>query len=180
MIQQCLAKAPASRLRAVELASRLRELQPALAGLPPLDIGDPLAAAADEPPVEATPTAAVHAGTAGRGPAGSRTAVPLVRGSAPDSERATHTRMRVPDADELAGGAHGTARVVRAPGQPRAGSAKHHAAARRRRRLAITAAGLVGAGAVAGWLLLSGGGDGGGSDDGHAPGVVEIDEPGVR
>ncbi|MGK5529467.1 serine/threonine-protein kinase [Streptomyces sp. URMC 129] len=180
LIQQCLAKAPASRLRAVELASRLRELQPALVGLPPLDIGDPLAAPADQPPAAAAPTAAVPAGAAGGGPAsgGTRTAVPLVRGSAPDSERATHTRMRVPDADELAGGAHGTARVVRAPGQPRAGSAKHQAAARRRRRLAATAAGLVGAGALGGWLLLSGGGgDGGGRDDGNAPGVEEIDDP---
>ncbi|WP_049580623.1 serine/threonine-protein kinase, partial [Streptomyces sp. SBT349] len=44
IIQQCLAKAPASRLRAAELASRLRELLPAVEGLPPLDIGDPLAA----------------------------------------------------------------------------------------------------------------------------------------
>ncbi|MFD7512018.1 serine/threonine-protein kinase, partial [Streptomyces sp. NPDC059853] len=41
LMQQCLAKAPASRLRAVELASRLRELLPSLEGLPPLDIGDP-------------------------------------------------------------------------------------------------------------------------------------------
>ncbi|WP_059006796.1 serine/threonine-protein kinase [Streptomyces specialis] len=182
LIQQCLAKAPASRLRAVELASRLREIQPALAGLPPLDIGDPLAAAADEPPAEAAPTAAVRAGTPGAGTApgaASRTAVPLVRASTPDSERATHTRMRVPDADELAGGANGTARVARAPGQPRAGSAQHGAAARRRRRLAITAAGLVGAGVLGGWLFRAGGGDGGEGDGGHAPGVREVDEPGV-
>ncbi|WP_249400888.1 serine/threonine-protein kinase, partial [Streptomyces cacaoi] len=40
LIHQCLAKAPASRLRAPELAARLRELLPAVAGIPPLDIDE--------------------------------------------------------------------------------------------------------------------------------------------
>ncbi len=40
LVHQCLAKAPASRLRAAELAPRLRELLPSLAGLPALDIDD--------------------------------------------------------------------------------------------------------------------------------------------
>src|SRR5690606_10093020 len=126
LIQQCLAKAPASRLRAAELASRLRELLPALEGLPPLDIGDPEPAEAAEPVAE--PALAAHVAEPG---AADRAAVPLVPGAAPDSERSTHPRMRVPDADELAGGAHGTARAPRAAGVPRAGSARHGALARR-------------------------------------------------
>jgi serine/threonine-protein kinase len=44
LLLQCLAKAPASRLRASELAERLREILPGLAGYPPLDIDEP-----DEP-----------------------------------------------------------------------------------------------------------------------------------
>ena len=160
LIQQCLAKAPASRLRAAELASRLRELMPAVAGLPPLAIGDPVAEAespaAEEP---AEPPAAAPA----------RAAVPLVRGAVPDSERETHTRMRVPDAEELAGGAHGTARSVRTPGAPRAGSARRFAAARRKRRLAVTAAAVVGVGAIGGWLLFSGGGGDSGDSGGSGP-----------
>jgi serine/threonine protein kinase, bacterial len=181
LIQQCLAKAPASRLRAVELASRLREMLPALDGLPPLDIGD-IPDAEGEAGAE---PGGGHAGTAaGAGPAAQATeetpprgAVPLVRGAAPDSERATHTRMRVPDADELAGGAHGTARAPRAPGERRAGSARNQASssARRRRRLAVTAAALVGAGAVGGWLLFGGGDDDGGGT-GDSPGVENVEE----
>ncbi|MGG8409416.1 serine/threonine-protein kinase, partial [Streptomyces sp. 12297] len=41
LIVQCLAKAPASRLRASELSVRLRELLPLLAGMPPLDVDEP-------------------------------------------------------------------------------------------------------------------------------------------
>ena len=41
LLLQCLAKAPASRLRAPELAARLREMLPGLAGMPPLDIDEP-------------------------------------------------------------------------------------------------------------------------------------------
>ncbi|MFD8125016.1 serine/threonine-protein kinase, partial [Streptomyces albidoflavus] len=41
LLVQCLAKAPASRLRAAELATRLREVLPGLAGYPPLDIDEP-------------------------------------------------------------------------------------------------------------------------------------------
>ncbi|MDT0267841.1 serine/threonine-protein kinase [Streptomyces sp. DSM 44915] len=163
LMQQCLAKAPASRLRAAELASRLRELYPALRGLPPLDLGDPTLDEERERPADEELVSAAPA----------RAAVPLVRGAAPDSERATHTRMRVPDADELAGGAHGTARAPRAPGQPRAGSARHSTAgARRRRRLAVTVAGAAVLAALVGWLLSSGGGADGPAEeggDGRAP-----------
>ncbi|MBM7092867.1 serine/threonine protein kinase, partial [Streptomyces sp. S12] len=41
LLVQCLAKAPASRLRASELGARLRELLPLLAGMPPLDVDEP-------------------------------------------------------------------------------------------------------------------------------------------
>lgn len=41
LLVQCLAKAPASRLRASELAARLREQLPSLAGMPPLDVDEP-------------------------------------------------------------------------------------------------------------------------------------------
>lgn len=41
LLVQCLAKAPASRLRASELAARLREQLPTLAGMPPLDVDEP-------------------------------------------------------------------------------------------------------------------------------------------
>lgn len=41
LLVQCLAKAPASRLRASELGERLREQLPHLAGIPPLDVDEP-------------------------------------------------------------------------------------------------------------------------------------------
>ncbi|GAA2396250.1 serine/threonine-protein kinase [Streptomyces glaucosporus] len=171
IVHQCLAKAPASRLRASELAARLREQLPALAGLPPLDI--------DEPEPEPEPygeyggyESAQYAAEPYDAPA--RGAVPLVHGSAPDSTRDTHTSMRVPGADELAGGAHGTARAPRMPGIPRAGSARHRAAERRRRiRLGVTATAVAAALGVGGWLALAGGGD-----DGPAvPSRSESDQP---
>ncbi len=128
LIVQCLAKAPASRLRASELAARLREQLPTLAGLPPLDVDEPdlsEEAAEEEPAAPAAP--------AGGAPVRRRGAVSLVQGARPDSNRDTHTSMRVPAPDELAGGAHGTARAPRPAGAPRPGSAKHRAAVRRRR-----------------------------------------------
>ncbi|MFE2138497.1 serine/threonine-protein kinase, partial [Streptomyces sp. NPDC059466] len=102
LLVQCLAKAPASRLRASELGARLREQLPLLAGMPPLDVDEPDGEPAEETSEEATepaePTSRVRRG-----------AVPLVPGAAPDSNRDTHTSMRVPGPDELAGGARGTA-----------------------------------------------------------------------
>ncbi|MEU5443391.1 serine/threonine-protein kinase [Streptomyces griseofuscus] len=146
LIVQCLAKAPASRLRASELAARLREQLPTLAGLPPLDVDEPdlsEEAAEEEPATPAAP--------AGGEPVRRRGAVSLVQGSRPDSNRDTHTSMRVPAPDELAGGAHGTARAPRSAGAPRPGSAKHRAAVRRRRITlgvaGVAVAALVSAGA---------------------------------
>ncbi|RZU37195.1 serine/threonine-protein kinase [Streptomyces sp. BK022] len=149
LIVQCLAKGPASRLRASELAARLREQLPTLAGIPPLEV--------DEPDPEATPEEPPAPVPSGE-PVRRRGAVSLVPGAKPDSNRDTHTSMRVPAPDELAGGAHGTARAPRTPGAPRPGSARHRAAARRR-RITLTVAGVllaaaVGAGA---WAATSGG-----------------------
>jgi serine/threonine-protein kinase len=176
LLLQCLAKAPASRLRAPELAARLRELLPGLAGMPPLDIDEPDdeegpdGAAEDEPaPKDA------DAGPAATGevtpPRGS---VALVQGAVPDSNRETHTSMRVPGPDELAGGAHGTARAPRAAGERRAGSARHRsspeAVRRRRLRLGAAAGALVVAVGLGTWLAS------GDSDPGDAgPGIEQPD-----
>ncbi|MFC8676437.1 serine/threonine-protein kinase [Streptomyces griseorubiginosus] len=157
LIVQCLAKAPASRLRASELGARLRELLPLLAGMPPLDVDEPDAEPEDEQDGEAAaPAAAGEPVSSGR-PA-RRGAVPLVPGARPtDSNRDTHTSMRVPAPDELAGGALGTARVPRPAGAPRPGSARHRATTRRR-RLAVGAAAvvLVAAAGAGIWAATSG------------------------
>ncbi|MDT0392560.1 serine/threonine-protein kinase [Streptomyces sp. DSM 41921] len=160
LLVQCLAKAPASRLRASELGARLRELLPMLAGMPPLEV--------DEPDTESAQEAEREERSAGPAPAGERVrrrgAVPLVPGAKPaDSNRDTHTSMRVPAPDELAGGAHGTARAPRAPGAPRPGSARNRAVARRRRvALGAGAVALAAAVGVGAWLTSSG-------DDTDAP-----------
>ncbi|MER8220181.1 serine/threonine-protein kinase [Streptomyces sp. NPDC094143] len=155
LLVQCLAKAPASRLRASELGARLRELLPMLAGMPPLEVDEPDTEQTEETGREEQPAS-------GPAPAGRqvrrRGAVPLVPGAKPaDSNRDTHTSMRVPAPDELAGGAHGTARAPRAPGAPRPGSARNRAVARRRRVAlgagAVVLAAAVGVGA---WLSSSG------------------------
>ncbi|SEQ27148.1 serine/threonine protein kinase [Streptomyces sp. yr375] len=156
LLVQCLAKAPASRLRASELACRLREQLPTLAGMPPLDVDEP----DTEPETEAD--GAAEPGTAPAPPAPSggrerRGSVPLVPGAKPDSNRDTHTSMRVPAPDELAGGAHGTARVPRAAGAPRPGSARNRSATRRRRiTLGVAAAALVAAVGAGTWAATSG------------------------
>ncbi|QSY47392.1 serine/threonine-protein kinase [Streptomyces griseocarneus] len=143
LIVQCLAKAPASRLRASELAARLHEMLPGLAGIPPLDIDEqpdeePEAAGAErEGPYESAAAAPGAVEPRRRG------AVPLVPGGVSDSSRDTHTSMRVPGPEELAGGAHGTARAPRSPGQPRAGSARNRAEAARRRRIKLGAAAVA-------------------------------------
>ncbi|MET7934638.1 serine/threonine-protein kinase [Streptomyces sp. NPDC005322] len=163
---QCLAKAPASRLRASELAARLREVLPSLAGLPPLDIDEPdeqqdgeRESAYEEPGHRAQ--ASAEASRRRRG------AVPLVPGAVPDSSRETHTSMRVPSADELAGGAHGTARAPRVHGQRRAGSARNRpseAVRRRRIKVAVISAAALLVVGVGGWLATDG------DDGGDAPG----------
>jgi serine/threonine-protein kinase len=151
LLVQCLAKAPASRLRASELGARLREQLPLLAGMPPLDVDEPGTESGDgyeEAPAEAeTPRERVRRG-----------AVPLVPGAKPDSNRDTHTSMRVPGPDELAGGARGTARVPRAAGAPRPGSARNRGSMVRRRRITLGAAAvaLIAAVGVGAWAATSG------------------------
>ncbi|WP_210593572.1 serine/threonine-protein kinase [Streptomyces sp. GESEQ-35] len=156
LLVQCLAKAPASRLRASEMGARLREMLPLLAGMPPLDVDEPDAESDEETPEEATdaPVPPPKSGERAR----RRGAVPLVPGAKPaDSNRDTHTSMRVPGPDELAGGARGTARVPRAAGAPRPGSARHRAVTRRRRvTLGVAAAVLMAAAGVGTWLATSG------------------------
>ncbi|WP_019886790.1 serine/threonine-protein kinase [Streptomyces purpureus] len=150
LIVQCLAKAPASRLRASELASRLRDVLPLLAGIPPLDVDEPDAEpteAYEEPEYPTLPSEPRRRG-----------AVPLVPGSAPDSNRDTHTSMRVPAPEELSGGPRGTARVPRPTGGARPGAARHKAETVRKSRLTLALAGtaLVAAVGVGGWLATSG------------------------
>ncbi|MFF8322038.1 serine/threonine-protein kinase [Streptomyces bobili] len=178
LLVQCLAKAPASRLRASEVAARLREQLPTLAGMPPLDVDEPDGEAAEE--AEGARTTgrgeaaeeAAHAGSDGRGRRGS---VSLVPGAQPDSNRDTHTSMRVPAPDELAGGAHGTARVPRAAGAPRPGSARNRAATRRRRIVVgVAAVVLVAVAGVGTWAATAGddeGGSGPGEPGNSAPAV---------
>ncbi|MFM9593220.1 serine/threonine-protein kinase [Streptomyces scabiei] len=167
LLVQCLAKAPASRLRASELATRLREQLPLLAGMPPLDVDEPGTESGDgyeEAPAEAqTPRERVRRG-----------AVPLVPGAKPDSNRDTHTSMRVPGPDELAGGARGTARVPRAAGAPRPGSARNRGSTVRRRRITLGAAAvaLIAAVGVGAWAATSG------DDDGGAPTDTKNSAPG--
>ncbi|WEO97092.1 serine/threonine-protein kinase [Streptomyces sp. FXJ1.172] len=154
LIVQCLAKGPASRLRASELAARLREQLPMLAGMPPLDVDEP---DQNEEPAAQEPAPSAPAGGE---PVRRRGAVSLVPGAKPDSNRDTHTSMRVPGPDELAGGAHGTARAPRAAGAPRPGSARHKAALRRRRiTLGVAGAVLAAVVGVGAWLASSGGDD---------------------
>ncbi|MFI6035742.1 serine/threonine-protein kinase [Streptomyces sp. NPDC051315] len=169
LIVQCLAKAPASRLRASELAARLREQLPTLAGMPPLDVDEPDTEAAEEGEPEETRPAAASPAPPGRERRGS---VPLVPGAQPDSNRDTHTSMRVPAPDELAGGAHGTARVPRAAGAPRPGSARNRAATRRRRiTLGTAAVVLLAAVGVGTWAATSG------DDAGASPRDTESSAP---
>ncbi|MEW1722674.1 serine/threonine-protein kinase [Streptomyces sp. NPDC093109] len=161
LLVQCLAKAPASRLRASELADRLREQLPTLAGIPPLDVDEPEGEPTQQSYDEQEPGSA--AGTEPR----RRGAVPLVPGAAPDSNRDTHTSMRVPAPDELAGGARGTARAPRSAGQRRPGSARHKAETVRKRRITLGAAAvlLLAAVGVGGWLATSGNGTDGAPGD---------------
>ncbi|MGW0608478.1 serine/threonine-protein kinase [Streptomyces sp. NPDC002644] len=152
LIVQCLSKAPASRLRAAELAERLREVLPLLAGMPALDVEDveleeePEGSEGADGPADPVPPAPASA---------RRGVVPLVRGSRPDPNRDTHTSMRVPEPDELAGGALGTARAPRAAGARRPGSARNRPAAARRRAFTAVGLALAAAAAATAWWLAA-------------------------
>jgi serine/threonine-protein kinase len=160
LLVQCLAKAPASRLRASELAARLREQLPSLAGMGPLDVDEPGAEPEEDDDEAGAAPGECADGERTDAPSGERRvrrgAVPLVPGAKPDSNRDTHTSMRVPGPEELAGGARGTARVPRAAGAPRPGSARNRAVARRRRlTLGAVALVLVAAAGFGAWAAMS-------------------------
>ncbi|MGW7663758.1 serine/threonine protein kinase, partial [Streptomyces sp. NPDC054756] len=74
----------------------------------------------------------------------------------PDTTRPTHPPWGHRPPDDGPGGPGGTARVPRAAGAPRPGSARHRAATRRR-RLALGGAAvvLVAAAGVGTWLAIS-------------------------
>ncbi|MFE0640375.1 serine/threonine-protein kinase [Streptomyces sp. NPDC058877] len=154
LLVQCLAKAPASRLRASELAARLKDVLPLLKGIPPLDVDEP----GTEPAPEQREGDAYPTGTDAGEPGPRRAAVPLVPGASADSNRDTHTSMRVPAPDELSGGPLGTARAPRPAGARRPGSARHKSGAVRKRRITLAVAALVVAGALGtgGYLAASG------------------------
>ncbi|GAA2143741.1 serine/threonine-protein kinase [Kitasatospora kazusensis] len=155
IIAECLAKAPASRLRAAELADRLREQLPALAGLPPLAVPSQRAPAEEVP----TPGEAVYAeADAGTGTHRRRRgpAVPLVPSPSPDSTRDTHTSLRRPSPHELASyAAESQAQRSAAP----AVSHRRRTLVRRRRMIAVLlAVVLLVAGAAAAYAAFGGGG----------------------
>jgi serine/threonine protein kinase len=163
ILAACLAKAPASRLTAGELGARLRELLPALTGTAALDIDAPGTAGTDEDPgrpfdddpLDALPPVDRK-----------RAAVPLVRGAAPDSSRDTHTSIKLPTPEELAGfGAASKAARGRASDSGRPASPRHRAvsAAIRQRRIkvAAAAAAALAVAGLGGWGVASLGSDSG-------------------
>ncbi|MET9612639.1 serine/threonine-protein kinase [Kitasatospora indigofera] len=179
IIAECLAKAPASRLRAAELAERLREQLPALAGLPGIVVPAQGRAPAEE---ALTPAEAVYAEVdAGPGTHKRRRgpAVPLVPGPSPDSTRDTHTSLRRPSAQELASYA-AESRAQRTAAVPAGHRKGRRALVRRRRLLAVLlAVVLLLAGAAAAWTAFAaeppagpgaGAGGGAGTHAGVRPG----------
>lgn len=180
ILAPCLAKAPASRLTAGELATRLRDLLPHLAGLPALEVAAPGAEdgadAEDAGPYGdgglADPPPGAGAGT---GPAADRPrgAVPLVRGAAPDSSRDTHTSIKLPTAEELAG--YGTASragkaAARASAPGRPASPRHRAVSdairQRRIKFAAGAAAALAVAGIGGWGIATAGSDSGSGSGG--------------
>ena len=185
VVAQCLSKAPASRLRATELAARLRELSPSLAGLPVLTVSHPDAPPTPRPPEyddaadsrdsldDREDRYAAADGGAGAGTARRRRgpAVPLVPGAQPDSSRDTHTSLRRPSPEELAAFAEASrqeraARTGRKDGGHRHAGGKRAAAGpavRRRRLLAAALVVLLAAGAAGAYKAFA-------STDGTADG----------
>lgn len=120
LLLQCLAKAPASRLRAPELAARLRDMLPGLAGIPPLDIDEPedeqpedepeSAAASREEPFHPAPqgrpprSAAPSRSSRARSPTPTGRRTPACGSPARTSWRAGHTARPVPRAPPVSAG----------------------------------------------------------------------------
>ncbi|MBM9508856.1 serine/threonine protein kinase [Streptomyces sp. KK5PA1] len=194
ILAQCLAKAPASRLTAAELGARLRALLPQLAGVPALEIDAPGPDGAAEGPYddEPGPAPATDPAPPAAPPYRRRGAVPLVRGTAPDSSRDTHTSIKLPTAEELAGfgaggrggkggqggagtgtGVFGKAARASAPGRP--ASPRHRAVSdalrQRRIKLAAAAAAALAVAGIGGWGIASAG-----SSTGSGPGTSRDDQ----
>lgn len=194
VIAQCLAKAPASRLRATELAARLREQLPSLAGQPVLRVSHPDSSAPriseyddgydphgpdDADDMDDLGHTATRQRTARRrGPA-----VPLVPGAQPDSSRDTHTSLRRPNREELAAFAEASRqeRAAREAASARPGSGSTHrrpgarrssagSNVRRRRRLLVgVLALLVAAGALSAYKAFAGEAGGSAGSPGRGP-----------
>ncbi len=150
LLVQCLAKAPASRLRASELAARLRELLPLLAGMPPLDVDEP-----DTEPAEDTAEELSGAAPAAGQAVRRRGAVPWSRVPSPPTPTATRTpRCGSPP---RRAGRRSPRHGPRPPSgrRPRPGSARNRAVTRRRRLTLAAAATLVAAAAVGTWLATA-------------------------
>ncbi|MDX6314696.1 MAG: hypothetical protein QOF44_4160 [Streptomyces sp.] len=159
LLSQCLAKAPASRLKAGELGARLREMLPQLAGLPPIDVDAPH----DAPDPAGDDLYEVDFDVEPFEPSGRRGAVPLVRGAAPDSTRDTHTSLKLPTAEELATGRPATTRTVGAPRHRHRAASVPDALRRRRVKLGAAAAAALVAAGLGGWAVASGSSDDNGS-----------------
>lgn len=178
ILSACLAKAPASRLTAAELGANLRDLLPRLAGLPALDVAGPgehddeggYGEADLEPPL--APPAPAPAPVTPPGGDRRRGAVPLVRAAAPDSSRDTHTSIKLPTAEELAGfgaASRGAGRSrASAPGRP--ASPRHRSVSdairQRRIRFAAAAAAALAVAGLGGWGIASAGSSGSGTGSG--------------
>ncbi|OIV37585.1 hypothetical protein BIV57_10325 [Mangrovactinospora gilvigrisea] len=174
VLNACLSKAPAGRLTAAELADRLHEQLPDLAGAPALELrrapDEEGADGAHEDEVEAAYQAYEHQRAQNAAepgyPAAPRGAVPLVPGAELD-EHDTHLRIRRPTAEELAAGPppgaerrKGTGSHARpAPPKGHAGRGGTPAVVRRRRRLYIAVAGLLAAAGIGAWAAGESGGN---------------------
>lgn len=150
LLAQCLAKAPASRLTAGELAGRLRALLPQLHGLPPIDLDCPGSDEEDDDGHEGGEEA--YGGSYDSEGTGRRrgAAVPLVRGAAPDSTRDTHTSIKLPTPEELAGRPASPRHRRRIPTVPDR---------RKRVRLGAAAAAALVVAGLGGWAIAAGSGD---------------------
>jgi len=194
VIAQCLAKAPASRLRATELAARLREQLPSLTGQPVLRVSHPDSSGArvsdyddgydPHGPDDADDLDDLgHVSTRQRIARRRGPAVPLVPGAQPDSSRDTHTSLRRPNREELAAFAEASRqeRAAREAAVARPGSGSTHRRSgtrrsgagsnvRRRRRLLVgVLALLIAAGALGAYKAFAGDGGGTAGSPGSGP-----------
>ncbi|TKA13501.1 serine/threonine protein kinase [Actinacidiphila oryziradicis] len=162
LLSQCLAKGPASRLKATELAERLRAQLPQLAGMPPIDVDVP--DADDLPEADAEPYDYNTGGAESYEPVGRRGAVPLVRGAAPDSTRDTHTSMKLPTAEELS-----SPRPAGGGGRGPKHRAVPDTVRRRRVKLGAAAAAALVATGLGAWAVTSGSDNGGATQQDPQP-----------